>query len=474
MTSHPAASRAHHSSARTAARPALAIASPAERRAQGKALRDVAPREAHAGWKPPPHRRDPIELLMDSNEGRIISLIPIRFGRMLQSPFTFYRGSAVVMAADLATTAQSGLRVQACGDAHLLNFGGFATPERNIVFDINDLDETLPAPWEWDVKRLTASVVIAGRYLRLTETESARAAEATVRSYREHMADYSSMRALDVWYDTISLDRILKLELDAEARERLEQRVEKARERSSPDFVFPKLVEHHGAMPRIKDDPPLIFHPTAELAPGIATGFREQVELYRQSLPEHVRVLFDRYRFCDLAAKVVGIGSVGTYCAIGLFVAADHDPLFLQIKEAKASVLEPYAGKSLHRNCGERVVAGQRLMQSASDIFLGWLRSAKGHDAYVRQLRDVKISPIVEDWDASVLREHGKLCAWALAKAHARSGDAAMIAGYMGSSATFDDAICEFAVEYADQTQRDYQAFVKAVREGRIQAIVET
>lgn len=474
MTSHPAASRAHHSSPRTAVRSALAIASPAERRAQGKALRDVAPREAHAGWKPPPHRRDPLELLMESNEGRITSLIPIRFGRMLQSPFTFYRGSAVVMAADLATTAQSGLRVQACGDAHLLNFGGFATPERNIVFDINDLDETLPAPWEWDVKRLTASVVIAGQYLRLTETESARAAEATVRSYREHMADYSSMRALDVWYDTISLDRILKLELDAEARERLEQRVEKARERSSPDFVFPKLVEHHGAMPRIKDDPPLIFHPTAELAPGIATGFREQVELYRQSLPEHVRVLFDRYRFCDLAAKVVGIGSVGTYCAIGLFVAADHDPLFLQIKEAKASVLEPYAGKSLHRNCGERVVAGQRLMQSASDIFLGWLRSAKGHDAYVRQLRDVKISPIVEDWDASVLREHGKLCAWALAKAHARSGDAAMIAGYMGSSATFDDAICEFAVEYADQTQRDYQAFVKAVREGRIQAIVET
>jgi len=312
-----------------------------------------------------------------------------------------------------------------------------------------------------------------GRHLGLTETESARAAEATVRSYREHMADYSSMRALDVWYDTISLDRILKLEIDAEARERLQGRVEQAKERSSPEFVFPKLVEHHGAAPRIKDSPPLIFHPSAEQAPGMATGFREQLELYRKSLPEHVRVLFDRYRLCDMAVKVVGIGSVGTYCGIGLFIAGDHDPLFLQIKEARPSVLEPYAGKSLHANCGERVVAGQRLMQSASDIFLGWVRTARGHDAYLRQLRDVKISPVVEDWDATVLREYGKLCAWALAKAHARSGDAAMIAGYMGSSATFDDAICEFAVEYADQTQRDYRAFVKAVREGRIPAIAE-
>ena len=451
----------------------LAGASPAERRAQGRALRDAAPRQAHGGWKASPGRRDPIELLIESNEGRVMDLIPIRFGRMLQSPFTFYRGSAVIMAADLATTPQSGLRVQACGDAHLLNFGGFATPERNIVFDINDLDETLPAPWEWDVKRLTASVVIAGRYLGLTETESTRAAEATVRFYREHMADYSSMRALDVWYDTISLDRILKLELDAETRERLQQRIEKAKEHSSPEFVFPKLVEHHGAAPRIKDDPPLIFHPSDELAPGMTTGYREQLELYRKSLPEHVRVLFDRYRLCDISVKVVGIGSVGTHCGIGLFIAADNDPLFLQVKEARASVLEPYAGKSLHANCGERVVAGQRLMQSASDVFLGWLRTAKGHDAYVRQLRDVKVSAIIEDWDASQLREYGKLCAWALAKAHARSGDAAMIAGYMGSSATFDDAICEFAVEYADQTQRDYRAFVKAVREGRIPAIAE-
>jgi len=446
---------------------------PSERRARGKSLREAVPRESHAGWKPRKDRRDPIDMLVESNEGRLPDLVPIRFGRMMQSPFTFYRGSAAVMAADLATTARSGLRVQACGDAHLLNFGGFATPERNIVFDINDLDETLPAPWEWDVKRLTASVVIAGQYLRLSETECAQAAIATVRSYREHMADYSSMRALEVWYDTIGLKDVLETQ-SQERREIIKQRAEKAEERSSPEFIFPKLVEHRGAIPQIKDDPPLIFHPSAEQAPGVKNGFKEQVALYRASLPEHVRVLFDRYRLCDIAIKVVGIGSVGTACGIGLWVAADNDPLFLQIKQAKASVLEPYAGKSKHKNHGERVVAGQRLMQSASDIFLGWLEGASGNHFYIRQLRDVKISAIIEDWDDDLLRDYGKLCAWALAKAHARSGDAAEIAGYIGSSEAFDDAICEFAVEYSDQNERDYRLFVKAVREGRIKAIVES
>ena len=253
-----------------------------ERRAQGKALRDAVPRESHAGWKARKDRRDPIDLLVESNEGRVPELIPIRFGRMMQSPFTFYRGSAAVMAADLATTAQSGLLVQACGDAHLLNFGGFATPERQIVFDINDLDETLPAPWEWDVKRLTASVVIAGQYIRLKETESAQAAEATVRSYRQRMANYSSMRALEVWYDTIGVDDVMEA-LDDRAREVVKQRIEKSEEKSSPEVVFPKLVEHRGAEPRFKDDPPLIFHPSAEMAPGIATGFREPLAHYRVS-----------------------------------------------------------------------------------------------------------------------------------------------------------------------------------------------
>ena len=444
-----------------------------ERRAQGKALRHAAPREAHDGWKPPKDRRDPIEVLIESNEGRLPELIPIRFGRMLQSPFTFYRGSASIMAADLATTAQSGLRVQACGDAHLLNFGAFATPERHVVFDISDLDETLPAPWEWDLKRLVASVVIAGRYLRLTETESARAALATARSYRNRMADYSSMRALEVWYETIGIEDVLEA-YSEEDRTRIKHRVEKARERSSPEFIFPKLVAHRGATPQIKDDPPLIFHLTAERMPGLKTGFREQVALYCASLPEHVRVLFDRYRLCDVAVKVVGIGSVGTACLVGLFMAAEDDSLFLQIKEAKASVLEPYAGKSLYENHGQRVVAGVHLMQSASDIFLGWTRGADGRHMYIRQLRDVKFSVIAENMDADLLRLYGELCGWALAKAHARSGDSAMIAGYIGSSETFNEAICEFAVEYADQNQRDYREFVRAIREGRVKAIVET
>jgi uncharacterized protein (DUF2252 family) len=450
-------------------------AAASDRRAEGKALRDTVPRESHAGWKAPTNRRDPIDLLVESNEGRVMDLIPIRWGRMMQSPFTFYRGSAALMAADLATTAQSGLRVQACGDAHLLNFGGFATPERQVVFDINDLDETLPAPFEWDVKRLTASVVIAGRHLRLSETQCARAAEATVRSYREHMADYSSKRALEVWYETISVDDAIKAlaAADERARSRLKQRVEQAEEKSTPEFVFPKLIEHRGAEPRFKDDPPLIFHPPAGLLPGVTSAFREPVAAYRASLPDHVRVLFDRYRLCDVALKVVGIGSVGTMCGVGLFIAAEDDPLFLQIKEARPSVLEPYAGKSVYANHGQRVVNGQRLMQSATDIFLGWSTGKNDRDVYIRQLRDTKISAIIEDWDDDILREYGKLCAWALAKAHARSGDAAEIAGYMGNSPAFDDAISEFAVEYADQTERDYRAFIKAVREGRLRATAE-
>jgi uncharacterized protein (DUF2252 family) len=443
-----------------------------ERRSHGKSLREKVPRAAHAGWKAPRDRRDPIEALIESNQGRIPQLIPIRFGRMMQSPFTFYRGSAGLMAADLATTPVSGLRVQACGDAHLMNFGGFATPERNIVFDINDLDETLPAPWEWDVKRLAASVVVAGRNLRLSETDCARAVLATVRSYRQHMADYSAMRALEVWYETIGIEDVMAVQ-DERTRARLKQRLEKAQERSTPEIIFPKLVEHRGDTPRIKDEPPLIFHASAEEMPGMKTGYVEQLARYHDSLPKHVQVLLDRYRLVDVALKVVGIGSVGTACGLALFVATDDDPLFLQVKEARASVLEPYAGKSAFKNNGQRVVEGQRLMQSASDIFLGWFDNALGRHMYVRQLRDVKIAAVVEDFDADLLRIYGRLCAWALAKAHARSGDPACIAGYMGSSEEFDEAITEFAVEYADQAERDHRAFVKAVREGRIKAEAE-
>ena len=449
-----------------------------ERRAEGKALREAVPRQAHGGWKAPKDRRDPVELVLESNDGRMPDLVPIRHGRMLQSPFAFYRGTAALMAADLAHTPVSGLRVQACGDAHLLNFGAFATPERNVIFDINDLDETLPAPWEWDLKRLTASVVVAGRHLGLRENDSVRAVGATVRAYREQMADYAFMKALEVWYDRIDLESMMehfkKEAVSEEVLARGEERIEKARARSVVEHDFPKLVEHHGASPLIKDNPPLIFHPSKELFPGYRTGYSEGIALYRESLPEHVRVLFDRFHFFDVAIKVVGVGSVGTQCLIGLFMAADDDPLFLQVKEARASVLEPYAGKSLHANHGQRVIAGQRLMQSASDIFLGWARGLNKRDYYVRQLRDMKISAIIEDWDDNMLRAYSKICGLALARAHARSGDAATISGYMGSSETFDDAICEFAVEYADQAQRDYRAFVKAVREERIKATVES
>ena len=446
------------------------LPSASDRRAVGKALRETVPRVSQAGWKAPKNRRDPIDLLIESNQGRIAELIPIRFGRMMQSPFAFYRGSASIMAADLANTPRSGLIVQACGDAHLMNFGGFATPERHIAFDINDLDETLPAPWEWDIKRLTASVVIAGRYLRLGETASTQAAEATVRAYRRHMADYGSMRVLDVWHDAVRFDDVAKAIDD---RAHMKQLVKTAADKSSPAFVFPKLVEHRGTEPRFTDAPPLIFHPPPEMFPGMATMYEQPLAGYRASLPDHVRVLLDRYHLCDVTMKVVGIGSVGTMCLIGLFIAEEDDPLFLQVKEARASVLEPYAGKSVYENHGQRVVNGQHLMQSASDIFLGWVTALNGRDFYLRQLRDIKLSPDIEEFDEGLLREYGKLCGWALAKAHARSGDAAKISGYMGASSVFDDAICEFAVEYADQNERDYRAFIKAVRAGRLQAVSE-
>jgi uncharacterized protein (DUF2252 family) len=449
-----------------------------ERRAKGKQLRDKVPRASQAGWKADKGRRDPVELLCESNAGRVEDLIPIRFGRMSASPFAFYRGSAALMAADLATTPTSGIRVQACGDAHLMNFGGFATPERNVIFDVNDLDETLPAPFEWDLKRLAASVVIAAQFLKLPDSDAARVTMDLVREYRERMADYASMRALDVWYDKIDMtryeDRTGDPAVVEEARKRIAERVEEAKRKSVPDHMYPKLVALEGSRPRIKDDPPLIFHPSEEMAPGIKSGYSAAIAKYRESLPEQTRTLLDRFHFFDLAFKVVGVGSVGTSCAVCLFMAADDDPLFLQVKEARASVLEPYAGKSLHPNHGQRVVVGQRIMQSATDVFLGWTRGQNGRDAYVRQLRDMKMSAVIEGSDTKMLRNYARMCAHALARAHARSGDAAMISGYMGSGQTFDDAIGEFAVEYADQNAKDHREFMRAIRENRIEAIVES
>ena len=285
-----------------------------ERRTTGKALRESVPRASHGGWDAPKDRRDPIDILNASNEGRLPQLIPIRFGRMSQSPFAFYRGAAAIMAADLASTPQSGLRVQACGDAHLMNFGGFATPERNIIFDINDFDETLPGPWEWDIKRLAASVVIAAHHLRLADSDAAKAATDTVCSYRERMIDYAAMRALDVWYDFIDVDRIASILEEAgteKDRKEVEHRIKQAQKKSTPEILFPKLAEHLGAMPTIKDEPPLIFHPTVEQAPGLKSGYREPIAQYRETLPEHIRVLFDRFHFRDLAFKAVGVDGDG-------------------------------------------------------------------------------------------------------------------------------------------------------------------
>jgi uncharacterized protein (DUF2252 family) len=396
---------------------------------------------------------------------------------MSASPFAFYRGAAALMAADLATAPTSGIRVQACGDAHLMNFGGFATPERNVIFDINDLDETLPAPFEWDLKRLAASVVIAAKHLELPNSDAAGVAMDLVREYRERMHDYAGMRAIDVWYDRIDLQKYQDRTGDPAAveaaRKRIAARIEVERRKTVPDHLYPKLVSQEGSAPRIRDEPPLIFHPTEQLAPGIESGYAEAIASYRESLPEHVRTLFDRYYFVDLALKVVGVGSVGTMCAVGLLMAADNDPLFLQVKEARASVLEPYAGKSQHPNHGQRVIAGQRIMQAASDVFLGWTRGKNNRDFYLRQLRDMKMSVVIEDWDTGMLRQYARMCAHALARAHARSGDAAMMAGYMGSGQTFDDAVAEFATEYSSQNRRDYREFVRAIREGRVEATIE-
>ncbi len=346
-----------------------------------------------------------------------------------------------------------------------------------MIFDINDLDETLPAPFEWNLKRLAPSVAIAAEHLALPRSDTARVVTDLVREYRERMVNYGWMRALDVWYDRIDLqkyeDRSADPHIVAAARKRLTERIEAERRKTAPDHLYPKMVSEEGEKPRIKDELPLIFHPTEEMAPGLTSGYAEAIASYRDSLAEHTRVLFDRFHFFDMAIKVVGVGSVGTMCGVGLFLAADNDPLFLQVKEARASVLEPYAGKSLHSNHGQRVIIGQHLMQAASDVFLGWTRGKNGRHFYIRQLRDMKLSPVIEDWDTGMLRQYGRMCAHALARAHARSGDAAMIAGYMGSGQTFDDAICEFATEYCSQNRNDYRAFLAAIREGRIEARME-
>ncbi|HQR09291.1 MAG TPA: DUF2252 domain-containing protein [Gemmatales bacterium] len=441
--------------------------------AQGKSLRDKCPRASHAKWVPAHDRHDPIHLLEESSKGRMLELIPIRYGRMMQSPFTFYRGSAMNMAADLATTPTNGLRVQACGDAHLCNFGVFATPERRIIADINDLDETLPAPWEWDVKRLTASFVVASRFNGHSEEEAREAALSSVRAYRESMAEFSKMRVLDVWYASLDVEKIESMMKDEESTKRFEKRLAKARERSVAEYDFPELVTTAGLKPMIKEDPPLIFHLREQSKAQHEKIIEKAFAGYRDSLSDAKRLLLDRYQLIDIAAKVVGVGSVGTYCAIMLMMASEKDPLFLQIKQARQSVLEPYAGKSIYANHGQRVVVGHHLMQSASDLFLGWTEGHQGRQFYIRQLKDMKIKPMVEIFTPSNMRRYGELCGWLLAHSHARSDHPSLISGYLGKGDSFDEAVADFSVAYADQAERDHETLVKAVRSGRLEAFIE-
>jgi uncharacterized protein (DUF2252 family) len=438
-----------------------------ERFAIGKALRRRATRSAHGKWVPPANRFDPIELLKKSDHGRLAELLPIRYARMRQSAFGFFRGAAAVMAADLATTPRTGLRVQACGDCHVSNFGGFGSPERRLVFDINDFDETLHAPWEWDVKRLATSIVLAGRHKDDGEHGCEKAVSVAVASYREHMNQYAKMRALEVWYSALDAGILISNAKTKKARKYWE-RIEKKAKLQTAEHVFPRMTEVVNGWPRIIDNPPLIYHPRQRIKQ--AKRVREMFRRYRLTLPEERRVIIDRYHIVDIARKVVGVGSVGTRCAVVLLMAGKGDPLFLQFKEALPSVLEPYAGKSRYAYHGERVVTGQRMLQAASDIFLGWTRDDQGHDYYFRQLRDMKMTINVEDMPKEDWLEYLELCGWTLARAHARTGDAAQIAGYLGNSDAFDKAIVKFAFAYADHTQRDHEVFVKAIRSGRIKA----
>jgi uncharacterized protein (DUF2252 family) len=443
-----------------------------QRREQGRAARRAVPRGSHAGWASAPDRPDPVDLLEAQTAGRLEELMPIRYARMMASPFAFLRGSAVVMANDLAGTPKTGIRAQLCGDAHLLNFGAYASPERTLLFDLNDFDETLPGPWEWDVKRLAASFVVAGRDNGFDAADCREAAQASVGSYRQRMSEFSEMGELEVWYTRIGEEEIKGLLTEARAgkktSKKLSKNVQKARGRDSPQALS-KLTRVVDGSRRIIDDPPLLVRiPEGD---EIRAQVYAILESYKRTLQEDRRHLLERYDFVDAARKVVGVGSVGTRAYVVLLEGRDQDdPLFLQVKEAGASVLERYLESNAYEHHGHRVVAGQRLMQAASDIFLGWFRGTEGRDFYWRQLKDMKGSAKVESMSANELALYAGICGWALARAHARSGDRVQIAGYLGKSERFDVAIADFAVAYADQTERDHAALCAAVKSGRVAA----
>jgi uncharacterized protein (DUF2252 family) len=464
-----------------------------ERRALGKEARNRTPPSSHAGWTPATDRPDPVALLEEQNLTREPDLVPVRHGRMLASPFTFYRGAAKIMAADLNDTPTAGLKVQLCGDAHLSNFGVFASPERRLLFDLNDFDETLPGPFEYDVKRMAASFTIAAQNNGFAKTDTRAATRASVAAYREAMAGFARMGTLGIWYAHLAEDELMagvrsaaaeasKTKKERKAAKRAEKTAEKARQKAhTRDSLqaLSKLAERVDGQYRIVSQPPIVvpmrdLHAAYGLSPDqVEQGIREQFRAYRATLPDDRRKLLERFQVVDIARKVVGVGSVGTRAFIVLLQGRDQaDPLFLQVKEATASVLEDYLPKSRYRQHGERVVQGQRMMQAASDIFLGW---TKGLDVtrhfYWRQLRDMKGSADVEAMLPLGLNFYASVCGWTLARAHARSGDPVAIAEYLGEGDQFDRSISDFARRYADQNERDYQAFAEAVRSGRLEAL---
>jgi uncharacterized protein (DUF2252 family) len=448
---------------------------PEQRAAIGRAARAAVRRSSHASWEPPADRRDAFSLLSDQETTRVDELVPLRHERMLVSPFTFYRGAAVVMAADLGSQPDSGLRVQACGDAHLANFGGFASPERAMQFDINDFDETNPGPFEWDVKRLVTSFEIAARSNSFSEKEKRLVVNRVARAYREAMVQFSTMTNLDVWYAHLDVEKVFaeaRAGLTADEVKRFEKSLAKAQSKDNMK-AFAKLTENVDGEYRIKSDPPLIVSLSdvfgGEGEDDLRAWLADRLRSYRRSLQPDRRHLLESYRMVDFARKVVGVGSVGTRCWIALMLGRDDtDPLFLQIKEAEASVLEPYAGRSGFANHGQRVVEGQRLLQASSDIMLGWIRTegvdGVDRDYYVRQLWDWKFSADIDSMNPSSMEVYARLCGWTLARGHARSGDRIAIAAYLGTGESFDKAIAEFAVAYADQNERDYAAVTEALQ----------
>jgi len=431
----------------------------------GRALRDRCPRSSHGEWRPGPDRPDPLALLEESNRGRLPDLVPVRHARMLASPFAFYRGAPLVMASDLSRAPATGVHIQVCGDAHARNFGTFATPERNLVFDVNDFDETQVGPWEWDVKRLAASLVVAARTSGLADAHASAAVQRACAEYRSTMAALAELSPFDVWHNRIDISQIVAAAPTPRAQAETAKLVTKVAHRTSLQALA-KLTTVVDGRRVIIEDPPLV----TRLPPEDLAQAHRLARAYRATLDPDRRLLLDRYEIVDAARKVVGVGSVGTRCFIVLLASTvGLEPLFLQIKEARPSVLSGFVPGSPYANQGQRVVVGQRVMQAASDVFLGWAR-AEGFDVYVRQLRDMKWSPDIGAPDPGALSDYGRLCGATLARAHARAGEPALLASYLGRGTTFDDAIARFAVAYADQNERDYDAFRNAVRSGQLEA----